>query len=450
VFVAGFGGAAYGINNAGQACGGLEIGVGAGRAFLYLPAPAYAMPMGLNDLGMLPGGAFSVAEAVNNAGMVVGRSDQDAVLWYDGAIVALNGLLPPGTGWLSLSHAYDVNNAGMITGYGSLNGDLRAFLLIPGNFVQTPASAEASPSTPCANDPGPLTLTATGGAGNMLAWYTGGCGNTLIGTGSPLFIPVPAETTTYYARWEGQCVTSNCVSVDVTVLAPPSIAAQSADATVCEGEPVSLWVTANGASPLFYQWEVDGATIPGATEATYNIGAATVSDAGAYTCVVSNVCGATTSAPISVAVNTLPSITAQPESQDVCEGDAITFTVAATGTPLPSYQWRKDGADLTGATSPSYVIDPVGQGDAGAYDVVVTNVCGSATSGPAVLTVWTVGSGDTNGDGNSNGSDVQSFIEAILTPQQATIAQLCAADTDGNGVADPDDIPQFIAILLGQ
>jgi hypothetical protein len=52
-----------------------------------------------------------------------------------------------------------------------------------------------------------------------------------------------------------------------------------------------------------------------------------------------------------------------------------------------SYQWRKDGTAVSGATSASYAIGAAATTDAGSYDVVVSNTAGSVTSSAATLTV---------------------------------------------------------------
>src|SRR4029077_388089 len=49
-----------------------------------------------------------------------------------------------------------------------------------------------------------------------------------------------------------------------------------------------------------------------------------------------------------------PTITAQPANQTVTVGQAATFSVVASGTAPLSYQWQKNGADISGATSASY------------------------------------------------------------------------------------------------
>lgn len=85
--------------------------------------------------------------------------------------------------------------------------------------------------------------------------------------------------------------------------------------------------------------------------------------------------------------NVAPTFSTHPSSQTVTGGGAVTFSASASGTPAPTYQWRKDGSDIGGATSDSYTINSVSPGDAGNYTVVATNEAGSATSEGASLTV---------------------------------------------------------------
>jgi len=65
-----------------------------------------------------------------------------------------------------------------------------------------------------------------------------------------------------------------------------------------------------------------------------------------------------------------------------------TFSVTATGTPTPTYQWHRNGTDLSGATLASYTTGPTVHGDDGAlFTVTVQNSAGTVTSGTATLTV---------------------------------------------------------------
>lgn len=84
---------------------------------------------------------------------------------------------------------------------------------------------------------------------------------------------------------------------------------------------------------------------------------------------------------------TAPAISKQPESQTVNAGANVTLTVEATGSPLPTFQWTKNGANVPGATGASLTFSSVQVGDAGSYAVVVSNTAGSVTSATATLTV---------------------------------------------------------------
>ena len=88
-----------------------------------------------------------------------------------------------------------------------------------------------------------------------------------------------------------------------------------------------------------------------------------------------------------------PAITTQPQSQTVSVGANVTFTVAASGTPAPTLQWRKDSVAINGETGTSLALSNVQTTAAGTYTVVATNSAGTATSTGAVLTVNAVATG---------------------------------------------------------
>src|SRR3989475_755271 len=86
--------------------------------------------------------------------------------------------------------------------------------------------------------------------------------------------------------------------------------------------------------------------------------------------------------------NGRPSCRVHSGSQTVTAGQSATFSVAASGTAPLSYQWRKDGTAISGATSASYTTLATTTADNGAqFTVVVSNIAGSVTSNAATLTV---------------------------------------------------------------
>ena len=83
-----------------------------------------------------------------------------------------------------------------------------------------------------------------------------------------------------------------------------------------------------------------------------------------------------------------PTITVQPMSQSVVVGQTATFSVSASGTAPLTYQWRKNGAPISAATSSSYTTPAESSSDNGAqFSVVVSNSAGNVSSSVATLTV---------------------------------------------------------------
>jgi hypothetical protein len=83
-----------------------------------------------------------------------------------------------------------------------------------------------------------------------------------------------------------------------------------------------------------------------------------------------------------------PTISTQPASVKITAGLSATFSIAATGTAPMTYQWRKNGAAIGGATSSSYTTPAETMADNNAqFSAAVSNSAGNASSNTAVLTV---------------------------------------------------------------
>ena len=178
-------------------------------------------------------------------------------------------------------------------------------------------------------------------------------------------------------------------SLPPTVVAP-SITLQPSPGTVEEGSSTTLNVTTSGSDPIAYQWTKDGVAIPGATSASLTIASAALSDAGTYSVTVSNSAGSVTSQGAYLTVTaavSLPVITVQPRSASVSEGSGVLFSVMASGSDSISYQWRRNGTPILGATAAAFTIMSAQTSDAASYSVVVSNTAGSVTSVDAVLAV---------------------------------------------------------------
>ena len=82
-----------------------------------------------------------------------------------------------------------------------------------------------------------------------------------------------------------------------------------------------------------------------------------------------------------------PSIIASPQNLTTNAGSTVFFNVGATGNAPLAYQWRFNGANITGANSATLILNNVQSANAGQYDCVVSSPLGTVTSGAATLVV---------------------------------------------------------------
>ncbi|HEY6484745.1 MAG TPA: immunoglobulin domain-containing protein [Steroidobacteraceae bacterium] len=142
---------------------------------------------------------------------------------------------------------------------------------------------------------------------------------------------------------------------------------------------------------------------------------------------------------------TPPSITSQPSSTSVTVGESATFTVVAAGTAPLSYQWKKSGSAISGATSASYTTPATSASDNGAtFQVVISNSAGSATSASVTLSVSAAGSAGSATDVTTFKNDVgrtgQNLTEMTLTPanvNSSSFGLLRILPADGKVDAQP-------------
>jgi hypothetical protein len=259
--------------------------------------------------------------------------------------------------------------------------------------VQAPPVITAQPVSTAVTAPATatFTITATGSATLTYQWRKNG---TNIGGATATSYTTPATAfaddgtvfTCVVTNGFGSATSSGAT---LTVNAAPSITAQPSAQTVAAGATATFSVTATGTATLAYQWRKNGTSIGGATAASYTTPATAFTDDGAvFTCVVTNPYGSVTSTGATLTVQAAPSITAQPVAQTVASGASASFSVTATGSPTLTYQWRKNGVNIGGATAASYTTPATAFVDDGAvFTCVVTNAFGSATSSGATLTV---------------------------------------------------------------
>ena len=141
--------------------------------------------------------------------------------------------------------------------------------------------------------------------------------------------------------------------------------------TFCNGDSVMLSTTSGS---YVYQWYKNNAAISGASTYTY-----TAKTTGDYFVTITNAAGCSVASDkIHVTVNSLPSASNTPQGPTTfCNGDSVKLQ-ANTGTGL-TYQWQKNGVNISGATASFYYAKT-----AGSYRVKITNGSGCSKLSAAI------------------------------------------------------------------
>ncbi|BDI04648.1 hypothetical protein CATMQ487_16180 [Sphaerotilus microaerophilus] len=192
--------------------------------------------------------------------------------------------------------------------------------------------------------------------------------------------------------------TSNAARLTVSTgpALAPVINGHPLSATGVVGGAVQFAVSAESyGGTLSYQWRRNGVNItPEGRNAVLTLSNLQLAHDGAiFDVLVSSSNGkAVVSQPATLSVLAEPIvISRQPVSTSVGIGEAASFSVGAIGAGKLSYQWRRNGVDIAGATNPTYVTAKTSAADSGAvFTVVIRNSSGqSLTSASVTLTVTT-------------------------------------------------------------
>jgi hypothetical protein len=202
--------------------------------------------------------------------------------------------------------------------------------------------------------------------------------------------PTPAHSGKYRLAVSNQAETVYSREMEIRVVEAPVITRQppASYATVAGGT-IRVSVQAAGTPPLAYQWRHNGTAIAGANEYELARPLVTAASAGIYDVVVSNAAGSVTSTGCIVSVGVVaepPAIIAAPPSRTAIVGEAVTFTVVASGTDL-TYVWYRNGVVLKSGPESALALPGVGASDSGNYQVVVSTPGGPAVSATFSLTV---------------------------------------------------------------
>ncbi|MFV5684427.1 PKD-like domain-containing protein [Flavobacterium sp. GB2R13] len=252
-----------------------------------------------------------------------------------------------------------------------------------------------------------------GGSATSATWSTSGSGTFNNNTPTAIYTPSAADistgiiTLTYTTNDPiGPCPSVNA-TIFLTIKKAAVITTQPSNTSICASFPVNLSVVAIG-DGLTYQWYkgsapsgtpvANSANISGAQSTNLHFNQANLTDDGYYYVIVGGAspCASVTSAQRTLNVDQAIIVSTQPVSQALCTGSNVTFTVVAdaNGDPL-SFQWRKNGINISGATSTTtsstLTINNSTAADAANYDVLISGpigyTCSSVQSAVATLTV---------------------------------------------------------------
>ena len=261
----------------------------------------------------------------------------------------------------AISDSYSANVSGIYSvsitnGCGTQTSQAVTVNVLPVSAVISPDAAQVI----CSG--GSVNFTANSGFGNTYQWNLNG--TPINGATNQTFNANAAGN--YSVTVSNSCGVYTSTSVSVSVGSISATISPDIAQTICSGDSVLL--SANPASGISYQWYLDGNAIGGANTATYF-----AKSQGNYTVNIVSSCGSSTSPSVALAVISLSSSITPAATQIICPGSFVLLS-ANTGNGL-TYQWKKDGVLISGATQSTFLAD-----ETGIFTVDVTNSCGTLES----------------------------------------------------------------------
>ena len=235
---------------------------------------------------------------------------------------------------------------------------------------------------------------------------------------------------------------SNAVILAVTEQTfPAQITSQPSAFTTLSGSTATFTVIATGSAPISYQWFENGAAIANSNSSTYSFTTSAAQNGRVYSVRVSNPYGPSVDSNGAIlTVNSVATITSQPQNATICVGSSATFAVVASGTAPLSYQWQGATAldplnfsNIDGATSDS--VAGSATSNFRSVRVVVTNAYGSETSSAASLTVNTAPNITSQPTGSNGEAVTMTVIAPGATSYQWQIFNIATSTFDNIGGA---------------
>jgi len=245
-------------------------------------------------------------------------------------------------------------------------------------------SFKSTATTLCAGNSLDFNVETQGVVTNYI-WYKAGI---QIGDNKNYFqIPntVLSDAVNYKVTAGNICGYASSSEISITIKDKPTVIQQPTKSINCTTDR-TLSLTTNGVTPgggaITYQWYKNGNAIAGGNNASISFTKIDETYNGSYNVVLSNTCGSTNSDPAYVVVDfTIPEILREPQGQTVCTGSPflLDLKIKDEGSKTFTYQWVKDGNDISGAQSNVFSREQAIVSNQGQYRVKITGLCGLST-----------------------------------------------------------------------
>ncbi|MCX6208157.1 MAG: hypothetical protein NTZ59_01320, partial [Bacteroidetes bacterium] len=343
--------------------------------------------------------------------------------------------------------------------------------------VPASVSIASSANPSCSGASVTFTATPTNGGTPTYQWYNGA--SPISGATSSTYsssaltnnASISVVMTSTITCVTGSPATSTPVVQTVSANVTPAVSIVSSNPIICNSGGTTFTATPinGGVSPI-YAWYLNGSVVSGQTAATYTLSSVTNNDAVYATLTSSATCVTTslaTSSTITESVTTpqTPTVTVTSNPAAVSRvvsvqnnGSSVIFTATPTfGGAAPTYQWKLNGTNISGATSATYSTNTLANSDSISCSIVSNFACLASTTASDYLKVAIVSNSPftpgniivyRSGDGASNlvntGNAVYldeytqsgTFVQSTRLTKATTSASSLSIVSTGTGTSD--------------
>ncbi len=203
---------------------------------------------------------------------------------------------------------------------------------------------------------------------------------------------------------------SDWSSLKVKIIKNTVLLNQSIDTELCAGQPINLFVNAEGYN-LSYKWFQDNNLVQSGTSSRMNISSTNTYNSGRYISEISGSCGTVFSNSMKLTVHPQTRITYISPDILVLFGENISIEVVAEGHNL-MYQWQKDDELLENSNTSQYLLQNVNANNIGLYLTKVTGTCGADISNKVYVYV----------EKEASPSEIEVFLWPTVTSNEFNVA----------------------------